>query len=294
MEPLLSLSAVVPGARSGDPKRFVFVCAMALSVLAALGMDRLSEARVPRSAVVGAVVAALASAVLLVLHSGTAEQVQQSYATWVTADYPGLTPEAFHKEVAAGEAEANRSRLFMAFARALVCAVAMLALLRWRRATWALLALVALTAADLLVGGRGTIVAIETERVTTPPRILEPALRATREATGARPRFQRLTTNPKDVRQGSLLRPNLGAFYGLEDLSSYNPLPPRRMEELFNAIEPGMQREGNGVDRFKRLDSLTHPLVDELGIEWLLADGPIQVPGHEDRTPEGYPHRFRL
>lgn len=293
-EPLLSLSAVAPGARSGDPKRFVFLCAMALSVLAALGMDRLSEARVPRSAVVVAALLALASAVLLVVHAGTAQELEAIYSSWVTADHAGVTPESFREVVAVGEAEANRSRLFATFARALVCAGLVLLLLRWRRATWALLGLVALTAVDLLMAGRGTIVAVETERVTTPPRILEPALRATREATSARPRFQRLTTNPKDLRPGSLLRPNLGAFYGLEDLASYNPLPPKRMEELFSVLEPGMQLLGNGVDRFKRLDSLTHPLVDELGIEWLLVDGPIQVPGYEDHTPADYPHRFRL
>lgn len=293
-EPLFSLLAAVPGAHSADIKRYVFPCAMALSVLAALGMDRVLRGRVPWYGFGFAGVIAAASAVLAFMHWVPPDELARNYSEWVTAGRDDVTAGDFRAAVLPGMAEATRSHLLTTFVRALVLAVLTIGLLAWRRIWFAPLLLIALTAGDLLWTGHGTVVAIESERITTPPRILEPALAATREAKGPRPRFQGLNMSAPAPREGGLMRPNLASFFGLEDMASYNPLPSRRMEELFAALEPGMELGGNGVGRFKQVASLTHPLVDLLGIEWILTDGELDLPGHEDRTPANYAHRFRL
>lgn len=293
-EPLFSLVANLPGVRSGDVKRFVFPCAMALSVLAALGMDRVIRTRPPGYALGFAGLIAVASAALAFVHWAPPDELARTYSEWVTAGRDDVTAEDFRAAVLPGMAEATRAHLLTTFLRSLALAAVTIGLLLWRRGWIAPVLLIAVTAADLLWTGRGTIVPVESERVLTPPRILAPALAATRDAEGARPRFQGLRLSTRADREGALLRPNMGAFFGLEDMASYNPLPPRRMEDLFAAIEPGMELGGNGVGRFKRLESLSHPMVDLLGVEWILTDGPVETPGLEDRTPADYQHRFRL
>lgn len=298
--PLPSIVATLPAFNSGDLKRFLFPCAMGLAVLAALGLDDLLKGRGARwLPVLGAALLGVCSVALWVQHAGSAQDVQDLFAERVTAEMDGVGPENFAALVNAGEADANRDRLVASFARsAVVSVLVLLALLLRRRGVGWLL--IVLTAVDLLLAGRGTIVPVETERVTTPPRILAPALAATREAEAARPRFQRLLAGPGSHVLVPLLRPNLGAFYGLEDLSAYVPLPSKRMEELFLAIEPDEPGKtsivvtGTAVDGFRRPESLSHPLLDLLGVRFVLADVEIELPGLVDRTPADYPYRFRL
>jgi hypothetical protein len=301
VEPFLSLSAVLPGARAGDLKRFLFPFAMALSVLAALGMDRLAEPRAMRAPMGAAALVALASLALLVLHLAPAEVVLDRYAHWVTAGVAGVTPEQFAASANPGEAAANRQHLLLTFGRAAAMACAALALLAARRRRGAELLLVGCTAIELLSAGRGTIVPIECARVTAPPRILAPALEATRAAApGPRPRFARLATTIGAAAPGPLLRPNLGAFFGLEDVAAYDPLPPRRMEEFFLALEPDAPGKrsvalgGAGVDAWRSAVSVTHPLADLLGVRFVLTDAELDSLGLADRTPAGYAPPFRL
>ncbi|MCC6671473.1 MAG: YfhO family protein [Planctomycetes bacterium] len=292
----LQLTALLPGARAGDLKRFLFLPGMALPVLAALGLDhRLSAGRGRAGLCVAAVLAATSGG-LLAVHLAPAASLQEVYATWTAPRY-GLEPAAYHAAVSPGEAEANRARALFAFAGGLCAGLAALALLLTRHREPAARAWILLGAVELAALGKGTVVDIATTRVTTPPTVLAPALEATRAAEAAgqpRPRFQRIASTPDESRLTPLLPQNLAAFLGLEDLASYHPLPPRRQEEFFACVEPGLALHGIGVNYLRHPESLGHPLLDLMGLAYVLAGRSLADPGLADCTPPGSPGPYRL
>ncbi len=304
--PMAALSALLPGGRSGDPRRALLLSALALPVLAALGFDRVRTGRATVSVWLCAAIAA-ASAALLAMHLRPATDLADLFAPRLARAAAAALPNAdltrleqgVRAAMLPGEAEANRAHLLATFARGALAAGGALVLLCLRRRRGAALALCALTALELAHAGRGPVLGVARQRVEAPPRILLPAIESTRAATAARPRFQRLA-DAGDPRKGALLAPNLAAFWGLEDAAAYNPLPPQRFEELFVAIEPdepgkpSVALGGAGVDAFRRVESLTHPLLDVLGVRWVLAARTVDAPGTADRTPAGTAGPFRL
>jgi hypothetical protein len=94
---------------------------------------------------------------------------------------------------------------------------------------------------------------------------------------------------------------NLPGYHGLEDATGYNPLPSRRFEEFFTAIEPNVPADGPdpekktnvafggaGVGAFHDPASLRHPLCDLFGIRFVVTQ--LAVPLDDtlvDRTPPG-------
>jgi len=71
------------------------------------------------------------------------------------------------------------------------------------------------------------------------------------------------------------------------------------MQEFFTAIEPDRQNKTPiahgipGVSCLRDERSLTHPLLDLLGIEWILSNRVLSLPILEDHTPPGPPpHRL--
>ncbi len=163
-----------------------------------------------------------------------------------------------------------------------------------RLAAWA-----ALGIAELLLAGAGTIVPVPVERVTRSPRILEPVLAATAD-NGVRPRIMRLARTGDDTAL-YFLPPNLDAYWGVEDLDVYEPLPAARMEELFRTLEPdapgkpSVALNGAGVLALFRPESLRHPLLDLLDCRFVLsARDDLALPNLVDRTPAGVPRPFRL
>lgn len=296
---LLQLSAIIPGARAGDLRRFLFLCAMALPVLAALGAERWLDGVRARGAVVVCAGLAAASAVLFVLHCASAHSVQDAYAHLAIPRYGGqVTVEQFHAAAHVGEGAANRGHLLATFARAALAGglgAALLLGVRWR--TRAVVALALVIVGELWHAGAGTVVAVPAERVDTPPRILQPALAATEAAAAAaqpRPRFQRLALEPA-TGSTRLLQPNLGAFWGLEDLALYTSLAPRSLEEFYLALEPdapgktSVAFHGAGVGGFQAPATLNHPMLAVLGLRFILCDRALDLPGLRDVTPAGWP-----
>lgn len=304
---LLQLSAVIPGARAGDIRRFLFLCGMALPVLAALGADRWLEGARARPAVAMCAVLGVASAVLFALHCVSAHSVQDAYAHLAVPRYGGLVTVAdFHRAADAhhGEGAANRAHLLATFARATLAggfgAVLLLLCGRWRARALTALALVSVF--ELWHAGAGTVVAVPAARVDTPPRILQPALAATKAAAAAaqpRPRFQRLALEPA-TGSTRLAQPNLGAFWGLEDLALYTSLAPRSLEEFYLALEPdaadkvSVAFHGAGVGGFHAPATLRHPMLAVLGLRFVLSDRALDLPGLREVTPEGWPGREHL
>jgi hypothetical protein len=288
---ILEATALVPGLRAGDLRRLLFLPAMALPVLAAIGADRVARGAAGRLPARFAAAACAASALLALAHLMPASSLERAYAhlcTWRHAGAPGVSEETFLAAVKPDEGAVNRSHLLRTFGLAAASALAaFLACTRWRGPRGMHIAAAA-TLLELWLAGRGTIVAVEAERLTTPPATLAPALAATRAAPGPRPRFQRLAADDTS-KVPWLLPANLGAYYGLEDLAAYNPLPPARMEELFGAVDPGAVLGGAGVNALRRPETVGHPLLDELGLVYLLSSVALPAHGLVDRTPPGTP-----
>jgi len=295
---ILQLTAVVPGARAGDLKRFLFLFSVCAPVLGALGAEHLLRQGAPMWLKASAAVAAATSGLLFLLHLASPQVLTEYYSAWADRTQ-GAPPGTMTTWILEGEAAVNRDHLLGTFLGGSLAAGLCLLAFSHPDRPWALRVLVLLTAVELVAVGRGTIVPVATGRVTTPPRILKPILDDYRPDQ-PRSRLQRLVHPPGDY--DILLvpaMPNLGAYWGIEDMSAYSPLPKRAMEELFLAIEPNRSGKvpialgGAGVGCFRDESSLQHPLLDLLGIQWILTNRTLSLPGLEDRTPPGPPpHRL--
>ena len=281
-EPFLSLSQFLPGAEQSDLKRFLLLFGVCAPVMAALGLDRILRGGTPWPARGVLAAIGLLSVALLVFHLRSADELLAVYGPLIEERH-GRAPGEMAAYVYEGEAEVNRWQLLLGFGSAgLVCILGLL--LFWRRGSGAGYFLTAVTAAELLWLGSGTIVSIPTKRVSEPPEILTPVLEAT-QPNGVRPRLQRLLVENQLEVMTMPVMPNMAAFWGIEDLSAYNPLPKQRMEDIFRWLEPDRPGKapvalgGAGVAGLHDPNSLTHPLADLLGIEWVLSEVQIDLPG---------------
>lgn len=297
---LLPWSRYLPGAHSGDIKRFLLLFGVCMPVVAAIGLDRIlgsARGRLPLL-VLGTV--GILSLALALLHLYPAAGLQRVYGD-LAERRVNLPAGTFTEWIDGfpGEGDANRWHLLQSFVTALLaCALAILALFRVGRHTAPLL--IFATLAELLYLGQGTTVAIPLERLTA-PKILQPVLQAA-QPNGVRPRLQRLMA-PQDSRMlNTPAFPNMAGFWGVEDLAGYSPLPSARMEEYFLALEPADPANqkvdvvlgGAGVNSLRDPRSLSHPLSDLIGIEWILTPLKLDLPAVIDQTPKGLTPGFRL
>lgn len=299
-EPFLSLARFVPGIGSADLRRLLFTVAMSLVVLTGLGAAALQRPgrRLPAFAVLG--VAAVGALAALVWLSG--DLVQRTAALLaLDADHPdvmrahgdaGAIAAWIRSVMFDGELAWNERHLLWTSQRALAVAILAGAAFAWLRGPRRLLALVGLSIAELLSCSSGPVQTVPAERITTPPRVVGPALAAA-ETNGVRPRLARLA-RADEGRVAAMYPPNLPGSHGLEDAAGYNPLPPARYEEFFLAIEPdapgkaSVAFHGAGVGAFHDPASLSHPLCDLFGIRFVLVQPGAPIgQGLVDRTPPG-------
>ncbi len=309
-QPFLGLARFVPGLAAADLRRLLFVVAMGLVVLSALGADRLFAAepasrqrRWPALLLLGG--AALTSAVVLVWlgRHGEEESFVRATAELYVADVDHPIVQSIGGNVDAaiafvrqnsepGQWADNHDHLTTTAWRALLAslAAAFVLLAPWRRGC--LPVLLAATMLELLHAGWGFGVVVPQSRVVSPPTVVVPAL-TTVEPGGVRARFQRLVA-ATDGRAAACYPPNLAGAQGLEDAAGYNPLPPARYEQFFLALEPDAKDKGSitfggaGVGAFRDPASLSHPLADLYGIRFVLTDQPVPVTDTLlDRTPPG-------
>ncbi|MCB9885621.1 MAG: YfhO family protein [Planctomycetes bacterium] len=300
-QPFLGLARFVPGLAAADLRRLLFVVAMGLVVLSALGTDRLLAGgrRWPALLLLGGAAAmSIVALVWLGNHEGEASFVRGNAELYVACQErtPPVTVEqaiAFidaNKEP--GQWADNRAHLLTTAWRALlaIAAAGFVLFAPWRRARIAVL--LGATIAELLHAGWGFGVTVPQSRVVSPPSVAVPALTAV-EPSGVRARFQRLVA-PDDHRAGACYPPNLPGAQGLEDAAGYNPLPPARYEQFFTALEPGVTFGGAGVGAFRDPASLSHPLADLYGIRFVLTDQAVPTSDTLlERTPPDV-GRFRL
>ena len=306
-QPFLSLARVVPGLTDADQRRALFSVAMALAVLAALGAEALlaGARRWPALLLLGGVAAVSLSALVWLGAHGDEPGFVRAFAGLYAADadHPDVLLRGGSAEriaeltlaaQAPGEAMTNRSHLLVTASRALLVALlAGLALVLRRRAgTTAIAVAIVLAIAELLHTGLGPVQTVPAERVTTPPKVLAPALAAP-APNGVRPRLQRLVV----ADQGEVtaaLPGNFPAFLGVEDAGAYNPLPPARYEQFFRALEPDRPGKtsvaygGAGVGSLHDPASPHPPLPAPSGIRFVLTRDAVPLQhGLVDRTPPG-------
>ena len=287
---------------AGDLRRFLFLPAMALPILAALGTDHWLERGAGRLLPSLLAAVTIGSFALLATQVRSDKDFEEQWAERL-APMHGATVQMFHDTLKQFPTEAaeNAKRLRMTLLRAgIVAALALILLLgRWPRLAPASLLL--LSAGELWHCGRGTIVAIEHERLEA-PRLLRPVLAEQSGGALDPVRFQRLCAPADRAGMPALLLPNLGAFLKIEDLAAYSPQPPLRMEEFFLAIEPdgpgkaSVAGKGAGVNMLRNAETLTHPLLDLLGCRFVLSGAALTSlpPGTRDATPVGYRGTCRL
>src|SRR5262249_9706446 len=149
--PLLQLSHLVPGARSGDFRRYLFLPSMCLPVLAAFGAERWLAGERLRGTRVLLLVLAVASAALFAVHLAPAATVERTYAELAVPRYAeqGVTVAAFLAKAQPTEGADNRAHLLATFLRAALAAgLAGLALSSRRRGAATIVALAAITIAE--------------------------------------------------------------------------------------------------------------------------------------------------
>jgi hypothetical protein len=300
-QPFLGLAAIVPGLAKGDLRRLLFVVAMCLVVLSALGADALlcARPRWPMRALLGSVAAASLVAVIWLQQNAEPADFVHAYARLYAADsgHPdviklGGSAEAIAAAASAvaapGEVQQNQHMLALTAWRALITALVAIAA-SFLRPHKSVLVLTALSAVELLHSGLGPVQTVPARSVATPPKVLQPVLAAPAQ-NGVRPRLQRLVVG--DASNVAALPGNFPAYLGIEDGSAYNPLSPARFEEFFTAIEPdrpgkhNVHHSGSGVGLFHDPMSLGHPLCDLFGIRFVLTRTDVAArQGLEDRTP---------
>jgi hypothetical protein len=278
-EPFFTLARALPGVMAGDLRRLLFAVFVCLVVLAGLGADVLLRGE--RRRVLVAALTTVATASLLVLgwlamHRDDAAFARGLVELYVAdADHPdvvqhGGSVDAVLPKVNAalqpGELEHNRTMLVTTALRALLVAGLAVAA-AWLRPPWRLAVWLTVTIGELLHAGLGPVQTVAAERVTRVPAVLQPVADA-RAPGGVRPRLQRLL--PADAKNNAGLPGNLPGFLGLEDAGAYNPLPPRRADEFFDAIDEKAGSGGVGIGAFRDTGALTHPLCDLFGIRFVM------------------------
>lgn len=299
-QPFLGLARFVPGIASADLRRMLFTVAMALVVLAGIGADALlrGERRWPALGVLGVAIAGslvglwwcagdlvLAVARLIALDG---DHALVAAANGDAAVIAGKIRNAMFD----GELANNQFHLLSTLVRSTAIVCLTLPTLLLFRGRLQLATLLAVTIAELLSAGYGCFVTVPAERITKPPAVVAP-LFAAAEPNGVRPRLGRLAAKG-DARIASWYPANLPGFHGLEDATGYNPLPARRFEEFFTAIEPDRDQKasvtfgGAGVGAFHDPASLRHPLADLFGIRFVLSREVLPTDAQlVDRTPPG-------
>ncbi|MBK8977577.1 MAG: YfhO family protein [Planctomycetes bacterium] len=306
--PFLELSGVLPGARAGDLRRFLYLASIGLTVAAAAGADVLLRRPAVRvlPAVLALAGAAVTGALLLrwALPFATDEQFAADWAARLgeRAQLPAEIVRAAMDVRPTEIADNHAMQVWCASRVTIVAVLAALVLVVPLRPARRVHVLLVLTAVELLLAGAGTFVAVPVARVVHPPTTLAPVIDATaRAAPGDVPRLVRLVTRTDGV-SIDLWPPNLGAYHRIEDLSAYDPLPPARMEQTFLAIEPDRPGKpsavlhGAGVLAFFDPATLAHPLLDVLGARYVLTDRSDVALSDRliDATPPATPAPFRL
>ncbi len=74
------------------------------------------------------------------------------------------------------------------------------------------------------------------------------------------------------------LNANMPWLYGLQDIRGYDSIIPRQYTEYMSAIEPQNGLAFNRIQPIGRLDSLDSPLLDVLGVRYVMSVEALDLP----------------
>ncbi len=295
---LLEAWSHLPGAGAGDPKRLLYLVALGGVVAAALGTDRILRMGRPgrillwAGALAGAAGAAALLAALLLPGKDILrfwlERVAPLFADQlkqVAGDRPWWEVIAAHRSALEKDFNVWLTRLSLArFGLAGILAAAALLWARLDRRRVGLTLGLALGLAGALCDLGYTarrisepVPASSLDLVSQWNRLF-PGL-PLEEGKPARARVLRLEASPRRGDKPELLTPDLPALLGLEDVQGYVPLTPRRIRDLFAALDPSLDLKGAGVHSLSRPSQLEAPFLEVAGPALLLSDVPLQAKG---------------
>jgi len=268
--PLLLALAQLPGLSSSDPLRLLLVWSLGATLLAAVGLQRVQRE--------GAGRALVATALLLCLAAGAAA----SWLASLSADaWAGLLAPALAARMGVSEADVLARAPELLFDRDLT----VMALVRLVLVSGAATLALGLSRVRPVLGAACLLglalteqgLAAQKHAVTVPAaRLFEPPPLAQELAAGGRliPVHARGVEEPL----GGPFPGNTALAFGIDDLSGYYALSPRRVVDVFEALQPG-STFGLGTPALIDPAQLASPALAVLGLRQALSSAPVLVPG---------------
>lgn len=270
--PILPWVLHLPGLDTGDPRRFLLLFACGGALAAALGLDRLIRSGPPVWLVRGVGALALAGVLAAVVSLATDEESWTRTVTPPLAAVTGL-PEA---EVAQHAADLGldlkllRGALGRFAVLAVVCAVGFL-FARKRPLLGAAVLFLAMPVDLGRLAARSNAMLPADGWYREPPGL---ALLADDDG-GRLVRF-----HPGGARNALdyPLPPSMGMAFGLSDISGYVALSMRRLEALFELLQPGTSTNV-GPTALTDPAALDSPILDLMAVTRVLSSVPLDRPG---------------
>ena len=281
--PLLDLLYNVPAFQFANPRRFVFLVVLGLSLAAALGTGRLFHTRrAGRYLAVTAVPAVLTGALWLmatmkpgvVVEALTGRGMDDVQSPWVARWLSMHSGRAFLLLLAAAATVWMASRLRTRYAMTLMLAV-LAADLTWfnQRIN------PGQVAPGDLFPPTGIIQWLQEQRG-------DPAEAPRGDARGLSRvvRYKNPATDfPGTSGHVPPLAPNLNMLFEIPDLQGFEAITDRHVEELVELVEPGVTMQHHLLRELRTPQSLTSPILDLAGVRYVLSPA-AQLPGCE-RAP---------
>ncbi len=275
--PLYALVYALPLLQqSHAPFRWVFPLTLAVAMLAGFGAETVQRGRFPRA------VRWLAA---LSLWGGLATLTLLLLSRLFFAQIAPLVERAFQSLSMASDAFPDARAFYsyefrwVALFGLLLCGTGVvLSLTRARltlrhRPIWEFLAL-ALLVADLVAFGAGFNPAVDPALLDYTP----PVVSFLQQQPG--PWRYAVFTPPGTTRT---MNPNVGMFYGLQDVAGYDSLFSRQYADYMRLIEPQNELPFNRIAPFSQWSSLDSPLTDLLNVRYIITE--VEIPN---------PARYRL
>ncbi len=142
-------------------------------------------------------------------------------------------------------------------------------------------ALIALLAFDLNIAWVGFAPAVDPALLNVQPAALQP-LQNDADAVGTLKLWRVTSYEPNGATHNKPANANMLWPLKLQDIRGYDSIIPRRYVEYMRAIEPQNDLLYNRVSPLRERASLESPLLDMLGVKYVLTENSIDVAGYEE------------
>ncbi len=260
-----------------SPFRWKFPLTIALCVLAALGFDRwtspLHGARHKLQRPIALIVAA--AGILLFVGIIAARLAWPLVNGPMTAlfEESALAPQRFTSPQGLFSYIAGNVAIFAI----LLAAIGLASALKPGRVQ--VVALIGLLALDLNLAWVGFAPSVDPALLDVQPAALQP-LRDDPDAVGSLKLFRVTSFEPSSAAHNKPANANALWPLGLQDVRGYDSIIPRRYVDYMKAIEPQGDLLYNRVSPLRERASLESPLLDLLGVKYVLTENEIDVAGY--------------